>query len=89
MTLDLTGKHCHVIFLAVLFFIFEKYACKNAGFYRRQMHASLILLFGKTKDLFGKDAARRNTAFLQTLFVENKIRPKKSLWLDMQAPLQL
>ena len=24
----------------------------------QQMHASLILLFGKTKTLFGKDAAR-------------------------------
>ena len=38
----------------------------------RQMCASLILLFGKTKALFGKDAARKNTAFLHTLFVENK-----------------
>ena len=44
------------------------------------MHASLILLFGKTKDLFGKDAARRNTAFLQTLFVENE-RPNAKIEL--------
>ena len=37
-----------------------------------QMHASLILLFGKMKALFGKDASREKTAFLHTLFVENE-----------------
>ena len=31
MTLDLTGKHCPVIFSAVLFFVFEK--CALRGFY--------------------------------------------------------
>ena len=36
------------------------------------MRASLILLFGKTKAFFGKDAARKKTAFLHTLFVENE-----------------
>ena len=36
------------------------------------MRASLILLFGKTKALFGKDTARKKTAFLHTLFVENE-----------------
>ena len=35
------------------------------------MRASLILLFGKTKAFFGKDTARKKTAFLHTLFVEN------------------
>ena len=30
---------------------------------RQQMHASLILLFGKTKALFGKDDARKKNAF--------------------------
>ena len=30
-----------------------------------QMRALLILLFGKTKALFGKDAARKRTVFLQ------------------------
>ena len=40
----------------------------------RQMRASLILLFGKTKAFFGKDAARKKTAFLHTLFVENEKR---------------
>ena len=35
------------------------------------MNASLIPLFGKTKALFGKDAARKKNAFLHTLFVEN------------------
>ena len=38
----------------------------------RQMRASLILLFGKTKAFFGKDTARKKTAFLHTLFVENE-----------------
>ena len=36
------------------------------------MHASLILLFGKTKAFFGKDTARKKTAFLHTLFVEKE-----------------
>ena len=38
----------------------------------QQVLASLIQLFGKTKALFGNDAARKNTAFLHTLFVENE-----------------
>ena len=37
-----------------------------------QMRASLILLFGETKALFEKDAARKKTAFLHTLFVEKE-----------------
>ena len=38
-----------------------------------QMHALLILLFGKQiKALFGKYAARKKTAFLRMLFVENE-----------------
>ena len=36
------------------------------------MRASLTLLFGKTKALFGKDAARKKKGFLGTLFVENE-----------------
>ena len=72
MTLDLTGKHCHVIFLAVLFFVFEKKRMQICRFSLRQMRTSLILLFGKMKALFGMDAARENTAFLNTLFVENE-----------------
>ena len=36
------------------------------------MRASLILLFGKTKAFFGKDTARKKTAFLHTLFLENE-----------------
>ena len=38
----------------------------------RQMCPSLILLFGKRKSLFGKDAARKKTAFLHTLLMENE-----------------
>ena len=30
------------------------------------------MLLGKTKDLFGKDAVRKNNAVLHTLFVENE-----------------
>ena len=43
----------------------------------RQMRASLILLFGKTKAFFGKDTARKKTAFLHTLFVENERETSK------------
>ena len=37
-----------------------------------EMRATLILLFGKTKAFFGKDTARKKTAFLHTLFVEKE-----------------
>ena len=37
----------------------------------------LILLFGKTKAFFGKDTARKKTAFLHTLFVENERETSK------------
>ena len=48
-------------------------ACKNAGFPEPAEAANAqILLFRKTKALFGKDAAREKTAFLHTLIVENK-----------------
>ena len=43
----------------------------------RQMHASLILLFAKTKAFFGKDTTRKTTAFLHTLFVENERETSK------------
>ena len=46
----------------------------------RQMRASLILLFGKTKAFFGKDTARKKTAFLHTLFVENERETSKLNW---------
>ena len=42
----------------------------------QQMGAWLILLFGKIKALFGKDAARKNTP-LHTLFVENERETSK------------
>ena len=34
----------------------------------QQMRASLIILFGKTKALFGKDAARKNALLLLLFF---------------------
>ena len=46
----------------------------------RQMRALLILLFGKTKAFFGKDTARKKTAFLHTLFVENERETSKLKW---------
>ena len=46
----------------------------------RQMRASLILLFGKTKAFSGKDTARKKTAFLHTLFVENESETSKLKW---------
>ena len=46
----------------------------------RQMRASLILLFGKTKAFFGKGTARKKTAFLHTLFVENERETSKLKW---------
>ena len=46
----------------------------------RQTRASLILLFGKTKAFFGKDTARKKTAFLHTLFVENERETSKLKW---------
>ena len=47
------------------------------------MCASLILLFGKTKAFFGKDTARKKTAFLHTLFVENERETSKLKYGDM------
>ena len=43
----------------------------------QQMRASLILLFGKTKAFFGKDTARKKTAFLHTLFMEKERETSK------------
>ena len=37
-----------------------------------QIHALLILLFGKTKALLGKDASGEKTAFLHTLVVDKE-----------------
>ena len=49
------------------------------------MRASLILLFGKTKGFFGKDTARKKTAFLHTLFVENETARAKK-WPGWAGP---
>ena len=46
----------------------------------REMRASLILLFEKTKAFFGKDTARKRTAFLHTLFVEKERETSKLKW---------
>ena len=39
------------------------------------MRASTILLFGKTKAFFGKDTARKKTAFLQRYLWKMKEKP--------------
>ena len=77
MTLDLTGKHCNVIFSAVFVFRLREIThAKMQVFLNqpwREMRTSLILLFGKTKALFGKDAARKkNCVFAYIKVVENE-----------------
>ena len=42
----------------------------------RQMHASVILLFGKAKAFFGKDTARKKTPFLHSLRYFWKMKEK-------------
>ena len=77
------GKHRPIIFTAVLFFRFREIMHARMQVFLNQpwwqMHTSLILLFGKTKDLFGKDAARKKLRFLHTgtLFVENERETSK------------
>ena len=44
----------------------------------QQMHASLILLFGKTKALFRKDTAREKTAYLHKLFCAKRKRHQRT-----------
>ena len=41
----------------------------------QQMRASLILLFGKTKGFFGKDTARKKTAFFIRYLWKRKEKP--------------
>ena len=49
----------------------------------QQMRTSLILLFGKTKAFFGKDTARKKTAFLHTSFMEKERETSKLKWGGM------
>ena len=46
----------------------------------RQMCASLILLFGKAKALFGKNAAREKGTVLHTLFLKNETETNELKW---------
>ena len=74
MTLDLTGKHCPVIFSGVLVFVLEKFLEPALA----AMRTSVILLFGKTKAFFGKDTARiKKNCILHTLFPENERETSK------------
>ena len=75
MTLDLTGKHCRVIFSAVLFSFSRNNACKNAGFSEPAMAANAHFadsIVWKNKCFVWKDAARKKTVFLHKLVMENE-----------------
>ena len=67
--LVLNGKRLPRNFFCCFVFRFQEIFLNQ---HWQQMHASLILLFGKTKAFFGKDTARKKTAFLHTLFMENE-----------------
>ena len=43
----------------------------------QQIRTSLILLFGKTKALFGTNATKKENVFLHTLFVESERETSK------------
>ena len=72
--LGLNGKTLPHNFFCCFVFRFQEIFLNQPW---QQMHASLILLFGKTKAFFGKDTARKKTAFLHTLFVENERETSK------------
>ena len=78
MTLDLTGKHCHVILSAVLFL---DNACKNAGFREPAMAANTHFadsIVWKNESFVWKGRSQeKRTAFLQMLFVENESETSK------------
>ena len=81
MTLDLTGKCCPIIFSTVHFQ--EIMHAKMQVFLNQpwqQMRALLILLFGKTKALFAKDATRKKHWFLHMSFVENERETCELKW---------
>ena len=66
-TLDLPGKHYPIFFFRCFVFCFREimHAKLQVFLYQpwRQMYIALILLFGKIKALFGKDAARKKLRF--------------------------
>ena len=72
--LGLNGKTLPRNFFCCFVFRFQEIFLNQ---HWQQMRASLILLFGKTKAFFGKDTARKNTAFLHTLFVEKERETSK------------
>ena len=72
MTLDLTGKRCPVIFFCCFVFRFREIFFNQ---HWRQMRASLILLFGKTKAFFGKDTARKKLRFCIRYLWKMKEKP--------------
>ena len=64
--LVLNGKTLPRNFFCFFVFRFQEISLNQ---HWQQMHASLTLLFGKTKAFFGKDTARKKAAFLHTLFM--------------------
>ena len=78
--LGLNGKTLPRIFFCCFVFRFPEIYLSQ---HWRPMRASLILLFGNTKAVFGKGIARKKNAFLHTLFVENERETSKLKWGDM------
>ena len=75
MTLNLTGKHCCVIFPAVFFFFLRNNACKNADFPEPALVANARFtdsIVWKNKSFVWKGRRQEKTAFLHMLFVENE-----------------
>ena len=72
--LGLNGKTFPRIFFCCFAFRFPEIYLNQRW---RPVRASLIVLFGNTKAVFGKDTARKNNAFLHTLFVENERETSK------------
>ena len=64
--LGLNGKTLPRNFFCCFVFRFQEIFLNQ---HWQQMRVPLILLLGKTKAFFGKDTARKKTAFLHTLFM--------------------
>ena len=72
--LGLNGKTLPGNFFCCFVFRFQEIFLNQ---HWQQMSASPTLFFGKTKAFFGKDTARKKTAFLHTLFMEKERETSK------------
>ena len=78
VNLDLTGKHCPVIFSAVLFFVFEKFFWTSTG---SKCALRWFYCLEKQKLSLERTPPGKKTAFLKTLFVENERETSKLKWV--------